>query len=77
MTFPIDIQSVASKLGFEISVKEKERDAFRQFNKVLSKIYVSETVKIIEVDNDISYKTQQYAIAHSIARYLLWGERKK
>lgn len=76
MTFPIDIQSVASKLGFEISVKEKERDAFRQFNKVLSKIYVSETVKIIEVDNDISYKTQQYAIAHSIARYLLWGEEK-
>ena len=47
-----------------------------QFGKILSQVIITEEERWIQVDNKIGYKTQQYAIAHSIARFLLLDQEK-
>lgn len=74
LEFPIDIEMVSRYMGIAIVRRRILASAANQFNKVLGQILISEKEKIIEVDNQVSYKTQQYAIAHSVARYLLLGE---
>lgn len=69
--FPIDIEMVGRSMGITIVRRRILASAANQFNKVLGQILISEKEKIIEVDNQVSYKTQQYAIAHSVGRYLL------
>lgn len=73
MTFPIDVEMVGQYMGIDVIRQHINTSASNQFNKVLGQIIINSYEKRIEVDNTVSYKTQQYAIAHSIGRYLLLG----
>ena len=74
LEFPIDIEMVGNEMGIRIVRRRILASAANQFNKVIGQILIDGKEKLIEVDNLVSYKTQQYAIAHSIGRYLLLDE---
>lgn len=74
LEFPIDIEMVGNEMGIRIVRRRILASAANQFNKVIGQILIDGEEKFIEVDNKVSYKTQQYAIAHSIGRYLLLDE---
>ena len=76
LEFPIDIQLVARTLGFQIKRESLNESEMDQFGKILSQVIITEEERWIQVDNKIGYKTQQYAIAHSIARFLLLDQEK-
>ena len=71
LKFPVDIELIVREMGFTIEKRRIYASATNQFNKVLGRILVDKNEKLIEIDNTVSNKTQQYAIAHSIGRYLL------
>ena len=71
LEFPIDIEMVGNEMGIRIVRRRILASAANQFNKVIGQILIDREEKLIEVDNMVSYKTQQYAIAHSIGRYVL------
>lgn len=69
--FPIDIEMIGRSMGIKVEQKELNKSTSNRFNKILGQLLINEHEKKIEVDNKISHKTQQYAIAHSIGRCLL------
>lgn len=72
LEFPVDIKTVARFMGFSVKLTGKiGASAPNLFNKVLGQITVSNDEKLIEVNNAVSYKAQNYAIAHSLGCYLL------
>lgn len=68
--FPIDIDMIANEMGLKVEYR-KLNEGSNQFSRVLGKIEVNSQKSMITVDNVVSYKTQRYAVAHAIGRFLL------
>ncbi len=74
--FPIDIELVAKYLGMSIIKEKLNPDGAHNLSRKLAIIMSTkvsakaEDVRIV-VDNTVSYKTQRFAIANCIGRYLL------
>lgn len=70
---PINIELVARELGITVSKRNLNLDAEGRFSRILGKIVMRNQKTMIEVDNNVSYKTRRYAMAHAVGRYLLSG----
>lgn len=71
VAFPIDINLIAKSLGIEVIQENLNFSGAKSFNRILGRLEREDTDIWIKVEASVSYKTQRYAIAHSIARYLL------
>lgn len=74
--FPIDIELIAKHLGMSIAKERLNLDGASNLSRKLAiimstKVSAKEEDVRIVVDNEVSYKTQRFAIANCIGRYLL------
>lgn len=69
--FPVDVQLISEYMGISVIVRDISASAPNQFNKILGHIRINKDEKMILVNKRVGFKTQRYAIAHSIGRYLL------
>lgn len=70
LELPVDIRMVCQHLGISVVPKVFTSDP-NQFQKVLGHIMINRDEKKILVNSKVGLKTQRYAIAHSVGRYLL------
>lgn len=70
LELPIDIRLVCEYMGITVYPRAIASSP-HQFNKVLGHIMITRDEKTILVNNRVGLKTQRYAIAHSVGRYLL------
>lgn len=75
LEFPVDVRLICEEMGISVIPKAIGISAPNQFNKVLGQISIDMDEKLIIVNSKVSLKTQRYAIAHSIGRYLLLKEK--
>lgn len=72
VVFPIDMELIAAYLGIDIQKKELNLKGTSNLSKKLTITTSTKDKGIrIVVDNTVSYKTQRFAIANGIGRYLL------
>lgn len=72
--FPIDIERVAQYLHIKVEKEGLNENGERRFSRILGRILMQKTNITIIADNTVGDKTQRYAIAHAIGRYLLSNE---
>ena len=72
VSFPIDINVVAKHLGIKVDKEHLNLDGVVNFSRKLGVVTSASDggVRIV-VDDAVSYKTQRYAIANGVGRYLL------
>lgn len=76
LEFPVDVRQICEYMGISVTSRPISVSMPNQYNKVLGHITINNDEKMILVNNRVSIKTQRYAIAHSLGRYLLLkGER--
>lgn len=76
VVFPIDIEAVASHIGFEVHYLDFENQESHNTTGILSRLIEEKQGKMaIVVNKLLDAKTQRYAIARGIAKYLLRGEK--
>lgn len=69
--FPIDLNIITKNLGIEIEYERLNRECVEQFSRTLAILTVQNGKALMIVDNSVSYKTQRYATANAIGRFLL------
>ncbi|XCP85339.1 hypothetical protein ABXS75_00570 [Roseburia hominis] len=74
--FPIDIEMIAREHGFHVEREELNSTGEKRYSRMLGKIFTRGDRITITVDNSVSYKTQRYAIAHAIGRWIISSEYK-
>lgn len=75
VVFPIDIEAIASHTGFEVHYLDFENQESCTTTCILSRLIEEKQGKMaIVVNKLLDAKTQRYAIARGIAKYLLRGE---
>ena len=75
VVFPIDIEAIASHIGFEVHYLDFENQESCITTGILSRLIEEKQGKMaIVVNKLLDAKTQRYAIARGIAKYLLRGE---
>lgn len=75
VVFPIDIEAIASHIGFEVHYLDFENQESCTTTGILSLLIEEKQGKMaIVVNKLLDAKTQRYAIARGIAKYLLRGE---
>lgn len=75
VVFPIDIEAIASHIGFEVHYLDFENQESCTTTGILSRLIEEKQGKMaIFVNKLLDAKTQRYAIARGIAKYLLRGE---
>lgn len=74
--FPIDIEMVAKEHGFKVEREALNSSGEKRYSRILGRILTRDDQITITVDNSVSYKTQRYAIAHAIGRWIISSERK-
>lgn len=75
VVFPIDIEAIASHIGFEVHYLDFEYQESCTTTGILSRLIEEKQGKMaIVVNKLLDAKTQRYAIARGIAKYLLRGE---
>lgn len=75
VVFPIDIEAIASHIGFEVHYLDFENQESCTTTDILSRLIEEKQGKMaIVVNKLLDAKTQRYAIARGIAKYLLRGE---
>lgn len=75
VVFPIDIEAIASHIGFEVHYLDFENQESCTTSGILSRLIEEKQGKMaIVVNKLLDAKTQRYAIARGIAKYLLRGE---
>lgn len=75
VVFPIDIEAIASHIGFEVHYLDFENQESCTTTGILSRLIEEKQGKMaIVVNKLLDAKTQRYAIARVIAKYLLRGE---
>lgn len=75
VVFPIDIEAIASHIGFEVHYLDFENQESCTTTGILSRLIEEKQGKMaIVVNKLLDAKTQRYAIALGIAKYLLRGE---
>ena len=75
VVFPIDIEAIASHIGFEVHYLDFENQESCTTTGILSRLIEEKQGKMaIVVNKLLDAKTQRYAIARRIAKYLLRGE---
>lgn len=75
VVFPIDIEAIASHIGFEVHYLDFENQESCTTTGILSRLIEEKQSKMaIVVNKLLDAKTQRYAIARGIAKYLLRGE---
>lgn len=75
VVFPIDIEAIASHIGFEVHYLDFENQETCTTTGILSRLIEEKQGKMaIVVNKLLDAKTQRYAIARGIAKYLLRGE---
>ena len=76
VVFPIDIEAIASHIGFEVHYLDFENQESHNTTGILSRLIEEKQGKMaIVVNKLLDAKTQRYAIARGIAKYLLRGEK--
>lgn len=72
VVFPIDIEAIASHIGFEVHYLDFENQESCTTTGILSRLIEEKQGKMaIVVNKLLDAKTQRYAIARGIAKYLL------
>lgn len=75
VVFPIDIEAIASHIEFEVHYLDFENQESCTTTGILSRLIEEKQGKMaIVVNKLLDAKTQRYAIARGIAKYLLRGE---
>lgn len=75
VVFPIDIEAIASHIGFEVHYLDFENQESCTTTGIISRLIEEKQGKMaIVVNKLLDAKTQRYAIARGIAKYLLRGE---
>ena len=75
VVFPIGIEAIASHIGFEVHYLDFENQESCTTTGILSRLIEEKQGKMaIVVNKLLDAKTQRYAIARGIAKYLLRGE---
>ena len=75
VVFPIDIEAIASHIGFEVHYLDFENQESCTTTGILSRLIEEKQGKMaIVVNKLLDAKTQRYAIARGIAKYLLRGK---
>ena len=75
VVFPIDIEAIASHIGFEVHYLDFENQESCTTTGILSRLIEEKQGKMaIVVNKLLDAKSQRYAIARGIAKYLLRGE---
>lgn len=75
VVFPIDIEAIASHIGFEVHYLDFENQESCTTTGILSRLIKEKQGKMaIVVNKLLDAKTQRYAIVRGIAKYLLRGE---
>ena len=75
VVFPIDIEAIASHIGFEVHYLDFENQESCTTTGILSRLIKEKQGKMaIVVNKLLDAKTQRYAIARGIAKYLLRRE---
>ena len=75
VVFPIDIEAIASHIEFEVHYLDFENQESCSTTGILSRLIEEKQGKMaIVVNKLLDAKTQRYAIARGIAKYLLRGE---
>ena len=75
VVFPIDIEAIASHIGFEVHYLDFENQESCTTTGILSRLIEEKQGKMaIVVNKLLDAKTQRYAIARGNAKYLLRGE---
>ena len=73
--FPINLDIITDYMGITVADDGLNDERVGEFSRILSRLIENDDgEKCIIVDNQVGIKTQRYAIAHAIARYLLRGE---
>lgn len=71
INLPIDLNLIAEDLGIRIVQENLNINGGKSLSRILGRLECENSQTWIKVEATVSYKTQRYAIAHSIARYLL------
>lgn len=71
INLPIDLNLIAEDLGIRIMQENLNINGGKSLSRILGRLECENFQTWIKVEASVSYKTQRYAIAHSIARYLL------
>lgn len=69
--FPIDIELVARSLGIVVVKEDLNGGNVRRLNRTLALITSQNGEGYAVIDNQVSYKTQRYALANAVGRFLL------
>lgn len=69
--FPIDIELIAKKLGIFVIKEDLNGENVRHLNRTLALITSQNKEGYAVIDAQVSYKTQRYALANAVGRFLL------
>lgn len=75
-SFPVDIELIAKWHGFDVRRENLNMTGEKRYNHILGRILTKDNQITIMVENSVSYKTQRYAIAHAIGRWIISSEYK-
>lgn len=71
LEFPIDLNIITKYLEIEVEYEQLNRADMMQFSRTLAILTVQNGKALMTVNNSVSYKTQRYATANAIGRFLL------
>lgn len=75
LEFPVNLELIADYVGIKIESDGLNDERNGEFSRILSRLIENDKGQIIIiVDNQVGAKTQRYATAHALARYLLRGD---
>lgn len=69
--FPIDLGIITEHLGIVVEYESLNMGSMDQISRTLAILTKQNKITHILVDNSVSYKTQRYAIANAIGRFLM------
>lgn len=69
--FPIDMNLITKYLGMKVEKGNLNDEKTERFSRILGVITSHNGSASVVIDNGVSYKTQRYAIANAVGRYLL------
>lgn len=71
IVFPVDLNKIAMTMEIDLKPESMNSEDVNRFSKILGKLITTDKELKIEYDKKVGFKTQRYAIAHAIARYLI------
>lgn len=69
--FPIDMNLITKYLGMKVEKGNLNDEETERFSRILGVVTSHNGSASVVIDNGVSYKTQRYATANAIGRYLL------